>query len=558
MSKKNVSRRDFLKGMAVAGAMAAATGTLASCSPAAEAPATLPKKWDEEADIVVVGYGVAGARAAMEAHDAGAKVIILEKASAAGMCTTAMSGGMFNLGGGTALQKDLGVEETPDEFYAFLKAQGGDQAQDDLQRVHAEHAVETFEFLEKTLGLEFPRVLAPIMTGDSVPVSPDGHMAGLGWLGNETFLRDIGVYPNPKPHAHFQGGAGKGFFAALQKQVEQRGIPVFLSTPAQRLVATTDKVVVGVQAEREGTTIHVKAKKAVILASGGYGHNKSLIKGCPMNYLDIVRVCPTNTGDGIIMAQALGAEFFVCDGGNFIGQGYNEGPLGQSGPAPLPLAIGKAPQANVLWVERRGRRFCNEDWHFSAKAIAWSKTGVYPNEYIAFCIFDEATRAAYKVNLEEKCPTIKMANGMTVEFKTLSANTIEELAEKAKEIDPLHRGIDPAGLRQTIDTWNENVKNGRGDPEWGRVTSLTPIETPPYYVTIVWPVMVNESSGLRIDAGAHILDVFGQPIPRLYGAGRVTGGQYGQFYTCGTALATGLIMGKIAAKNAVAEKPWEA
>jgi len=154
----SVTRRGFLKGLA-AGAFACTLG-----SPIARGINLIPKEWDGEYDVVVVGFGGAGACAAMGAHDAGADTLILEAGLPGG--TTAMSGGMFNFGGGTALQKELGVEETPEEYYRFLCAQtkvkvipGQPDGSEELQRVHVDHAPETFDWFENTLELFFPRIL---------------------------------------------------------------------------------------------------------------------------------------------------------------------------------------------------------------------------------------------------------------------------------------------------------------------------------------------------------------------------------------------------------------
>jgi len=147
----------------------------------------------------------------------------------------------------------------------------------------------------------------------------------------------------------------------------------------------------------------------------------------------------------------------------------------------------------------------------------------------------------------------KLPDGRTLPPKTVSGMTIEALCEATKEIDPWGKGIDPKGLRQTISYWNRNLPH---DPLWGRTHVMTRFGTPPFYACMLWPAMLNESTGIKINGKGQVINKEGNPIPRLYCAGRNSGGQYGQMYTCGTALATGTIMGKVAGKTVASERRW--
>lgn len=472
-------------------------------------------EWNKEADVVVVGFGGAGAAAALEAHDAGASVLIVEKGEKPGG-TTAIAGGVLCLGGGTPLQKSLKVRETKEEFYKFLIVQGQNQVDKELQKVHVEHSAEIYDWII-SLGLEFKQSLSPYK---EVDMNADGKY-GLSFMGCETYP-PISAKVKPVPHAHIYNGRGKALFAALKREIDSRHIPYMLNTKAKELVTDTENQVIGIKAEFRGKILLIKARRAVILACGGYGHNKEIVKGQPMNYRAKPVMVPTNRGDGIKMACKIGASLFICDGANFLFPSY----------APY------TPYTRI-YVNKQGKRFVNEEWHPSITNIYWSHTAVLADDYFGCCIYDEDARAEVKLDL-----TNALKTGIVKK-----ADTIEGLAKAL--------GIDPQGLVETIKVWNSNVEAGLGDPVWGRKYGLKPIKTPPFFGCELKSYAYNEATGIRINADAKVIDVYGKPIPRLYAAGRVTGGQYGQLYSCGTAICTALIMGRIAGKNAAAERPWD-
>ena len=470
------------------------------------------KEWEQEADVVVVGFGGAGAAAAIEAHDGGASVLTVEKAEKPGG-TTAIAGGVLCCGGGTGLQKAFGIDDNKEQFYNFLVVQAQGLADSDLLRVHAEHSIEIYDWLV-SLGLKFKQTLSPYREVDF------SEEYGLSFMGCETYP-PIAAKVRPVPHAHIYAGGRKALFASLKKEVEDRRIPYVTNTQAKELITDATGQVLGVEAESRKKIIHIKARKAVVLACGGYGHNKELVKGQPMNYHAKSVVVPNNVGDGINMACKIGASLFACDGANFLFPDY----------AP------DTPYARI-YVNKQGKRFVNEEWHPTIINLYWAHTAILPNEWFGCCIYDEAARTEAKLDL-----TGALKNG-TVK----RANTLETLAKLF--------GICPKRLRETVDMWNLNIEKGLGDIEWERKYGLKPIKTPPFYGCKLTSYTYNEATGIRINVNAQVIDTFGKPIPRLYAAGRISGGQYGQIYSCGTAICTALIMGRIAGKNAAAETPW--
>jgi len=563
---EGLTRREFTKGAAAA-MLAAMLGPnwLKILEKARAQSMTIPEAWDAEHDVIVVGCGCAGAAAAIGASEAGADTVVLEAAPVPGG-TSAMSGGMFNLGGGTALQRDLGVDETREEFYRYLVAQAECErvvpalfGLRELQRVHADHAVETYDWLENTLELPFPRLLAtPRNIG----------FAGLFFLGNEYYppiLRKVG---KAVPHAHAQLTMGAGLMETMIAYAKDKNASIMVNTRANHLIAEpTTGEIIGVRAIRRGREINIKARRGVVLAAGGHGHNKELVKDMPLNSIEDASFRPAaNRGDGHLMALEVGADFFACDGGQFLI------PYGIGIPL-FALAV-LPPWWNIFYIDRNGKRFCNEQWHIGCIENYFYRTGKWNDKTkrwdrlpAGWLLFDNASRLGLmglpgmpvemallgaltgKIESEFEVP----GYGKRFRCKAVSGRTIESLCAATKETDAEGIGIDPKGLRETINQWNKLLPD---DPVWGRDYGLVKFGAPPYYAAPVWPTSFNEATGITINANGQALDTTGKPIPKLYCAGRNSGGQYGQMYTCGTAVGTGIIIGKIAGRNAAKESRW--
>lgn len=194
--------------------------------------------------------------------------------------------------------------------------------------------------------------------------------AGLNFLGNENYppiLQEVG---RAVPHGHMQMTMGGGLFVRLKEQVDDRGIPCWTLTRTSHLIVDdTTGEIVGVEATKRGKELNIKARRGVVLAAGGYAHNKEeFVKHHLLNYWDDVGHLPgTNVGDGIKMALEVGADLFDCDGASHLypyGFAFN---MSAAGPLAIPF--------NCFYVNRHGKRFCNEEWHHSAHALHWAMTG---------------------------------------------------------------------------------------------------------------------------------------------------------------------------------------
>lgn len=476
----------------------------------------LPKKWDYEADVVVVGGGT-GTAAAIEAHEAGAKVIIVEKARKIGGTTEMSEGGIY--AADTPLQKKLGIEDSVDEAYKYLIKVGGEDVDPELVRIMADNGPKLYEWYTEFLGLEFKTELFPFQTMRSGGLS----------LSDSQVLPQFKTMDPPAPRCHWPEGFGRRLMAAIEKKLDERKIPIMVETKVTELVAPLradgGREVLGVVAEtKDEKKIYIKARKAVILATNGPGSNKEIVKGLPGWTHSLSINHPSCTGDGIIMAQKLGAFLWKADGTlgildwQIMGYWNNFETFVR------------------IMVNKRGKRYHNEDAHFGAQGYYLSKQ----EDMAGWLITDESQKNVGGWGDE--------LIGATAEV--IKADTIRELAEKA--------GINPEGLENTIADWNKYAETGV-DLEWGRQFGLGPLNTPPYYASrMVFFTGHVGGVGVKINKKAQVIDVEGKVIPRLYASGSMVGGINGGLYPgCGCALTPGFIFGWIAGRNASAEEPWD-
>ncbi len=505
MSKRNeLNRREFMKDAAIVG-----TGGVTACVLGAlSAPAAMPEKWDRQSDIVIVGYGGAGACAAIAAREAGAEVLILEKQKNGGG-NTAICGGVI-YAGGTSVQKANNVADTADKLYQhFLKA-GKSFVDPTLARIAADESAKNIDRLIQ-LGAKFS---APVVSGAEVPA---------------------GSEPIARVHSITYGklGGGAAFYKVLADAAQAKGTQIQLNTPVRQLIANADGEVIGVRAESEGKTIAVKARKAVVLAAGGFSRNKEMLAAYSRDgyYSPSLGVIGL-TGDGIRMALALGADVtnmskVVDDFGLTLPGAERATYAGEGG-----IVV------NIL-----AKRFVDETLFYDRKAIIL----LQQPESRAFSIFDAAYRKARRSNI---------VPGFSAQLeKEVTAGTVK----KADTIGALALLINVSSdtLEKTVKKWNEDVQAG-ADRDYGRKALLDPILTPPFYAYETLPVMFDTSGGVKVNARSQVVHVWGKVIPRLYAAGVNMGGLVGEFYPGSGSVLNGLLtFGRIAGKSAAAEKPWD-
>jgi hypothetical protein len=354
-TKKGISRREFIKTASVgAGATA-----LAGFSSVEAKEAGLPEKWDKETDVVVVGCGGAGTTAAITACDAGSRVIIVEKAPE--------GGGNSRIGGG---QFSYSTPEKKDNAAKYLYAACNGTTPMDVCQAWADEMVHNGEWLKK-MGVTYNT--PSVLNGGDYKGLPGSDGIGTGMMN------------------------ALGWYKIIEKHIKDRGIEIMFNSPATELVQhPTRKEILGVKVNSEGRDKYIKARKGVVLCSGGFEFNEDMIK----NYLRPSTIKFTgwiyNTGDGIKMAQAVGADLWHM---NMIASALYtivtpESRMGWIYPEPK--------GSSFILVSKYGQRFMKEgDWFPHRSIMGYSlwdfRADRKDTEYPCcphYMIFDETTRLA--------------------------------------------------------------------------------------------------------------------------------------------------------------------
>lgn len=516
MEKKNkvVSRREFLKGAAVSSVAIAGTGLMVGCQPAAAVDPNIPETWDKETDVVVVGYGGAGAAAAIAAREAGAEVLVLEKMMVPGG-SSAISGGVF-YAAGTSVQKEFGIEDSADKMYDHYLNTGMGFNDPKLARLAADYSAANIEKLIE-FGATFPA--APTVAGAEYHV------------GSEPIARVHSVVFGEKT-----GGAG--YFGALDAGVKKLGAEVLLETKVEELIVDAENQVIGVRVDSAGTQMTIKARKGVILSTGGFTRNEQMLKDySQQGYYCQPLGAPGLDGDGLKMAYALGAA------SSNITEILGVPGLTLPGSKAATYAFWTfVPTIPAVLINARGERFCDEFGFYDWKNTELLKQ---PGKF-SYSLFDSKGRDAgagvfvtgWSPDLEQE-----VADGLV--FK---ADTLAELADMIEV--PVDR------LEASIAEWNAGVSAG-ADSKYGRTGGLDTIDTGPFYAFKTFPTMFDNMGGLKINENGQVIDVMGSVINRLYAAGNVAGGVLGEHYPgSGSAYNAGVTFGTISGKHVSSLENW--
>ncbi|MEG0375976.1 MAG: FAD-dependent oxidoreductase, partial [Raoultibacter sp.] len=540
-----LSRRNFLKGSALIGGIALGGVALSACTPQEKAEPIqsvgMPEKWDSESDVVIVGFGGAGAAAAWEALNAGDSVTILEKQDKAGG-STKICGGLIFLGGGTPTQKAAGFEETVENYYNYLVTATGPGVSEEHCRVLADNSLDLHKWLVDTLGVEFKGGYNPPWPAE------ENYKAGLSCTGDE-FNLDYVEACTAIPHSHWVDGLeenlegaltgsknGSGFFVPLQKAVENFSPEILYKSPAEKLVVHPETGrVVGVVTKKENAPYYIKARKGVVLSSGGFAMNEDMVhQYIPYAEGGFVIGTPGDTGDGIRMGQGIGA-----------GTRHMNFAYGQFSPATTWMArdsVVGGPLCFGILVSQRGVRFIGEDHYAGSYYAQVMRNPYYYRDYAtSYMIFDSETYEQM-VAIKEPKPEDILAKG-------------ESIGEIAQIL-----GTPSGALENTVAYYNEFAAQ-KQDPVWNkRPDYIRSISTPPYYA-----LSANTMSGLftygglKINTESQVLAAIDDtPIPGLYSAGRNASDILGCGYCgSGASVASCYTFGRIAGRNAAAETPWE-
>ena len=565
-SKTGVSRRDFLVQTAT-GTGAAALISLGADKVLAQGRA--PAKWDMDADVAILGFGGAGACAAIEAHDAGAKVVIFEKQpKETHYSNTRMAGGIFHSpdpsGDKGALKEYAKAmfsgENIPSKFE-------GEQPEvsDGLADAWVQYCPENVPFLRK-LDPDFKVVASG---GAAFPQFPGAHQANYRtYFATYTGRADLATPTKDLPRT--QKMNGEAFFACLQHGVETRGIQVLYGTPAKALLTGNNGEVIGVVAEQGGREISCQAKRAVVITTGGYEYSKAMrqafLEGPGVDGWAFYGT-PENTGDGIAMAIKVGAGLTKV--GKAASRLIMAVPIRRHG-----LRVGvitdSVGRPNSMVVDNFGNRYIAETLitddpsrYFSYKeAVKFDIVKLIYPRVPSWMIFDETFRTKVTITTLGVStagfgivPWTKDNSDAINRGWIMRADTVEELAAKIKANPENRQMMDPTSLAKAVARFNELSSKGKDEDLNRRPETLGPIEKPPYYALPLYPGGPNTKGGIAANAKREVLDWEGRPIPRLYTAGEISSAL--KFvYQAGGNLSECIVMGRIAGKNAAAEKPW--
>ncbi len=545
-------RRSFVKG-SLAGGAAVATGcaTLIGAG-AASAAEDGQIAWDREADVVVVGSGT-GMAAAFTAHAEGLEVLVLEAQSYVGGCT-GLSGGMAWAPCNKVMEA-RGLDDSREEALAYLKA-GGDafgEGNEAIQEALVDNVNDAIQVFADACGFEWAEY--------NKGMYPDYYMSFPGAKLDGRAL---------VPDHHETALMGQH----IRNGIENTGIEVLTSTPAKRLVtrqpdSALPPEVLGVLAESDCQELYIKARKGVVIASGGFEWNEEMCE----HYLNTPALYTwgpdINHGDGIKMAQAIGADLRMMN--SSWGSPCYKVPCEESRKEGLPSpwvmgAVIDQHKRGMIYVNAAGNRFVDESASYPAVGRAFGATNSFDppsgwQNLPAWAIFDNKSIGKYGTGEGGQA-------GVVPEY-FFQADTLEELAD---QID----GLNKEQFLATVERYNANAAELK-DPDFHRGESLfdtnyaifdkdlegaarvlAPLDEPPFYAAELSSCVLGTCGGIRVDETAQAIHVTGQPIPRLYACGNTAGvGSGSPMYTSGGGtIGPGLAFGYVAAKHIAELEDW--
>lgn len=474
---------------------------------------------DHEYDVVVVGFGCAGAAAAQEAARAGASVVVLERASGAGG-SSAQSGGELYLGGGTPVQRACGFDDDADNMFAYLSAALGPHADLAKLRLYCDGSVEHFEWF-RACGVTFTESLYDAPTW--MPPTQDGLM----WLGENAWPYNTLARPVPRGHRPAtEGWAGHTVMAALIGAVERAGALTHTDTRATGLVVEDGRVV-GVRARHFGSDVGYRARRGVVLTTGGFVDNEDMLDHHAPSLLGHGKVSDgLDDGSGIALGQSVG------------------GAVRRMSAVEVACTALPAMVVRGMLVNGLGQRFVNED--------------VYPGTWSHAAFAQPGP--CWAIVDEKGLDDIPDRDAWGVR-PTHAAETLAEL-----EVD---LGLPPGSLEATVGLYNRHAADGEDaqfhkDPRWVRVLEGPWAAVDPRlgFAPEGRSGQVPGSGfsgftlgGLHTSVDGEVLSLEGEPIPGLFAAGRASSGVHGDGYVSGTSLGDGTFFGRRAGRAVASARP---
>ncbi len=474
-------------------------------------PASKVEQWDFETDVAVIGFGAAGACAAIEAATGGARVMLFERGSGSGGAS-ALSGGEIYIGGsgGTDAQRAAGFEDSTEDLAAYLKAAGGPCADEAKCDLYARESLGHYGWLQEQ-GIPYRGNFLP---GKHIEPVDDSTLI---WSGSEAAwpFSDL-AKPAPRGHviAHEGWGGGRPMIDLLEARAKALGVEVTTDARAVALVQDDARRVVGVIVRIDNVNRFVRTAKGVILCTGGFAFNEDMRRRyCPETFKISSPIGDQDDGVGIELGVSAGGDavhmeqfFTTC-------------------PWTMP-----EPQAYGVFVNQSGQRFINEDcYHGRVSRVSVDQMGDRVYLLLDIAHFDEPLPMA----------------GMTI------AGTGDSWEEVEAELE-----MAPGTLSATMAFYNNHARDGRDPLFHKRAPILTPLDQGPF-VALELNFATSYFSfftlgGLRTSTDGEVLDRTGTPVAGLFAAGRCTSGlpAWGHGYSSGLSLADCTFFGRQAGRKA--------
>ncbi|OPY07904.1 MAG: Fumarate reductase flavoprotein subunit precursor [Syntrophaceae bacterium PtaB.Bin095] len=448
-----------------------------------------PVKMDESADstdIVVVGAGAAGYTAAISAHDAGAKVILLEKQPITGGNSMISAGGMN--AAGTRMQQARGLKDSSDVMFKDTMTGSKNIANPELVKVLAEKSSASVDWL----------------TAIGADMSDVGRLAGAS---------------SSRAHRPSGGAAvGSHLNLVLRKNATDRKIDVRVNSKVLQVLRDREGRVTGVQVEGKHRGLYVIHAKAVIVAAGGFGANAAMVESYRPEYKGMTTSNqPGATGEGMKFGEAAGAQLIDM----------KEIQIHPTVAAGSRILITEGVRGNgAILVNQEGKRFVNELTTRDAASAAILKQ----RDGMAYLIIDEGIRKS-----------LRQIEGYFHLDLVKEGATLKELAGKI--------GVPDGALEETVAKYNAAF-DAKNDSEFKRPDLPRPIRNPKFYAIGVQPGIHYTMGGLKIDTETRVIGKDGKPIPGLFAAGEVTGGVHGANRLGGNSISETITFGLIAGNSA--------
>lgn len=531
--ESKLGRRRFISGGVAAAGSLVAAGSVASANANAR---SADRHWDIETDVLVLGSGLAGCATAITVRDEAPDmdVLILEKLSEEN------AGGNSRVAG-----QSMFFPEDLENLILYRQAlDQPNPVPEQVTRAWAEAMVSQHQWIREMMQEVGVQLVPHRYNRDGTAEYPEFPGA--------SSAADRNVIPIPRM---------SGVWQAFKTQADRRGIEFLYDTPAVDLVQDQSSgEVLGVVATHKGDQVFIKARRAVVMCTGGFENDQQMHR----DYAGMDTVYPLgtpgNTGDGIRMLKKAGAAFwhmknFVITSGMYPVMKANEYPCG--------FLRHRPPSHGWIDIAKDNRRFWDETRDWNATHYHMEVHGNWVDAPLPFVqpvhmVMDESTRLSGGLSYGERQA---MTWNNVVEYYKWSDDNSKEVENgwitQARTLDELAVQIDrdPAALKATVEKYNAACVRGV-DAEFGRdPATLTPIGDGPYFAVRIYPGIICTTGGGQRDEFSRVLTSSGKPIPRLYEAGEL-GSTMANLYQNGSFLTECIVSGRAAGRSAVREESW--